>query len=59
MIAFVGATPTDDEAAAVTVALQSIAHDDAPAPTLPSAWALAMRRDDLEYDDLRALVSGR
>ena len=59
MIAFVGATPTDDEAAAIAVALQPIAHDDAPAQTLPSVWALAMRRDDLEYDDLRVLASGR
>jgi hypothetical protein len=56
MISFVGARPSDDEIAAIVTVLQTLAVPD-PAPTRATpAWALAMRHNDLDYDELHALV---
>jgi len=48
--------PTDDELAAIAVALTDVAHaDEEPGSPAPSAWQLSDRRPDLEFDELLAL----
>ncbi|HVS45529.1 MAG TPA: hypothetical protein VMS32_02580 [Verrucomicrobiae bacterium] len=60
MISFVGTQPSDDEITAILTALQTLDVTAAAPPQTPtSAWALAMRHDELDYDDLRALVAQR
>jgi len=47
---------TDDELAAVVIALQSLNPAvDSTAPQSPSRWKLAARHPDLELEDVRAL----
>jgi hypothetical protein len=50
------AAPTDDELAAIALVLASVATtSEVPEGPGPSAWQLAARRPDLEYDELLAL----
>ena len=59
MIAFEGALPSDDEICAILAAFQALAAAKAPARPDVTAWTLAMRHDDLDHDDLRALLHVR
>jgi hypothetical protein len=50
--------PAADELAAIAIALATVsrkADDSAAAETRVAPWSLAMRRPDLEFDELLAL----
>jgi hypothetical protein len=51
-------TPSSDELAAIAAALDAVTRSGnrEGVPSIPaSAWVLAMRRPDLEFDDLLAI----
>jgi hypothetical protein len=59
MIEFAGPQPSPDEVAAIVAALGSLAIPAASATQPTPAWTLAMRHDELDYDELRAMFASR
>lgn len=57
MLRFEGATPTDDEVAAILTVLCACRPQAAPQP-VTSAWKRSALRPELSYDELRAAAQG-